>query len=223
MTIEILASGSSGNAYIIEDKEGNQLLLECGIKFQEICKHINFEKLDCVLVGHIHRDHFMSHKEFEEACISVYSPLNTQAGNGNLIDLKHWHILSVPLTHNVECYGFYVYNKVEKKYLLYCSDTTSLPNIADRPFDCMLLECNYNYDKVIENAQNGKLTNDGYKNHMALEDLVKWLRVRECKPKHLVAIHLSNNGNIDKDLVLRELKPFGENVRLAKKGVKIEC
>lgn len=36
MTIEILASGSAGNCYVLEDKDGNELLLECGIKFSEI-------------------------------------------------------------------------------------------------------------------------------------------------------------------------------------------
>lgn len=220
MTIEILGSSSAGNAYILEDKDGNQLLLECGIKFQEISKHVDFERLDCVLASHVHADHFLSHKDFEEACIDVYSPLNCKVGEE--IKLYAWSIIPMPLTHNIECYGYLIYNKVECARIAFCTDTTTLPKISDRRIDCMLLECNYNYDKVIENAQNSKLTNDGYKNHMALEDLVQWLRVREYKPKHLVAIHLSNNGNIDKDLVLRELKPFAENLYLAKKGVKIE-
>lgn len=159
-------------------------------------------------------------RDFEEACIDVYSPLNLK--DTKIVSLPHWNIVPFPCTHNVECFGYIIHNKIENKSIVFVTDSTSLPNIADRVFDCMLLECNYNYDKVIENAQNGKLTNDGYKNHMALEDLVQWLRVRGCKPKHLVAIHLSNNGNVDKDLVLRELKPFGENIYIAKKGVKLE-
>ena len=221
MIIKILGSSSAGNCYILEDVEGNQLLLECGLKFPEIRKHIDFERLDFVLVGHVHKDHFLSHKDFEEACINVYSPENLNTTQ--FIFSPNWRIRAMKLTHNVECYGFIIRSEVEDKTIIYASDTTSLPQIADRQFDCMLLECNYNYDKVIENSQNGKLENTGYKNHMALEDLVQWLRVRECKPKHLVAIHLSNNGNIDKDLVLRELKPFAENVYIAKKGVTIEC
>lgn len=222
MTIEILASGSSGNAYVLEDIEGNQLLLECGIKFQEICKHIDFERLDCVVISHPqHSDHGLCKQDFENSFVYVYSPENLQAGK--MMGLKHWNIMPMKLTHNVECFGYIIQNRVENKSCIFMTDTNSLPKIADRPFDCMLLECNYNYNKVIENSQNGKLENAGYKNHMALEDLVQWLRVRECKPKHLVAIHLSNNGNIDKDLVLRELKPFGENIYIAKKGAKIEC
>lgn len=159
-------------------------------------------------------------RDFENAFVDVYSPENCRPRETILTN--YWRIMPINLFHNVECFGYIIQSKIEGKCCLFCTDTRKLPKISDHYFDCMLLECNYNYDKVIENAQNGKLTNDGYKNHMALEDLVQWLRVRECKPKHLVAIHLSNNGNIDKDLVLRELKPFGENIYIAKKGVKIE-
>lgn len=86
----------------------------------------------------------------------------------------------------------------------------------------MMLECNYNYDKVIENSQQGKLLNDGYKNHMALETLTQWLKVRESKPEHLMAIHMSTTGNLDKELAEKELKPYATNFYFAKKGMEIE-
>lgn len=221
MTIQILGSDSSGNAYVLEDVEGNQLLLECGIKYEKICEHIDFERLDCVVISHEkHRDHSLSMKDFEEACIDIYSPLNLK--DIKIVSLDNWNIVPFPCTHNVECFGYIIHNKAENKSCIFATDTTSLPQIADRPFDCMMFECNYNYDKVIENSRLGKLNNDGYKNHMALEVLVEWLKTRHNKPKHLVAIHLSNNGNIDKELAINELKQYGENVCLAKKGVKIE-
>jgi ribonuclease BN (tRNA processing enzyme) len=130
--------------------------------------------------------------------------------------------LPIKLTHNVDCFGYLISNKVENKKLFFATDTTSLPNIADSEFDCMLIECNYNFDKVIDNGQKGLLTNDGYKNHMALEELVDWLRFRENKPKNLVAIHLSNNGNIDEELVEKELSRFTQKFYIAKKGVTIQ-
>lgn len=219
MTIEVLGSSSAGNAYVLTDKQGNQLLLECGIPFNQITPHIDFNKLDYVLCSHqAHKDHGLCIKDFEDAFIEIWSPEDLSKS----ILIPNWKVTTMRLTHNVDCYGFMILNSIENKSIIFCTDTTSLPQIADRPFDCMMLECNYNYDKVIENARNGKLTNDGYKNHMALEDLVDWLKVREYKPKHLVAIHLSNNGNINKELVQKELPPFAENFYIAKKGVKIE-
>lgn len=50
-----LASGSRGNAYILECK-GEQLLLELGIRWQEILKGLNYILGDVVgvLVSHSH-------------------------------------------------------------------------------------------------------------------------------------------------------------------------
>lgn len=221
MSIEVLASGSSGNCYILTDREGNQLLLECGIKFDKIMPHIDFERMHSVLVTHHHSDHFLCADKFKELDINVWSPENVEDRN-ILISNSSWEIMAVRLYHNIECLGYIIRSIKENKRLLFMTDTTIFPTIADKPFDCMMLECNYNYDKVIENAREGKLKNDGYKNHMALEDLVQWLRVRECKPKHLMAIHLSQSGNIDKELVEKELSPFAENFYIAKRGLKVE-
>ena len=123
--------------------------------------------------------------------------------------------------HNVDCLGYMIQNKTENKTIVFATDTNALPNIADRHFDCMMLECNYNYDKMLDNSQANKIDNDGYKNHMCLEDLIDWLRFRENKPTHLVAIHMSNNGNLDKELAKTELSKFTENFYFAKKGESI--
>ena len=54
MIIDILGSSSSGNCYVLTDNNGNQILLECGIKYEKIVPHIDFEKLDCLLLSHYH-------------------------------------------------------------------------------------------------------------------------------------------------------------------------
>lgn len=54
MVVDVLASSSCGNAYIFTDKENSQLLLECGIKYEKIAPHLDFEKLSCILVSHNH-------------------------------------------------------------------------------------------------------------------------------------------------------------------------
>ena len=54
MNIKVLGSGSLGNAYIFTDNFQNQLLLECGIKYEKIIPHLDFEKLNCVLISHCH-------------------------------------------------------------------------------------------------------------------------------------------------------------------------
>lgn len=152
--------------------------------------------------------------------VDIYSPENLKMGE--VITSPSWDILPIPLRHNVECFGYLIHNKIENKSIVYATDTTSLPNIVDRPFDLMMLECNYNFDKVIENAREGKLINDGYKNHMALENLTQWLGTRQCKPKNIMAIHLSEHGNLDKELMVEQLTPLADKFYIAKKGVEIE-
>ena len=53
--LKILSSGSIGNAYILECN-GERLLLELGVKWQEILKVLNYKLGDVVgvLVSHSH-------------------------------------------------------------------------------------------------------------------------------------------------------------------------
>lgn len=53
--LKILSSGSIGNAYILECN-GERLLLELGVKWQEILKGLNYKLGDVVgvLVSHSH-------------------------------------------------------------------------------------------------------------------------------------------------------------------------
>lgn len=220
MTINVLASGSSGNCYVIEDIQGNQILLECGIKYEKIIPHIDYEKLDCLLTSHCHMDHSLCIDRFKDNLVDTFTTDNAIAGKP--IKLKNWTILPIQMFHNVNCFGYMIQNKIENKTILFATDTNGLPDIADRNFDCMMLECNYNYNKMLDNSQAKLLYSDGYKNHMAMEDLVEWLRVRTRKPKHLLAIHLSNNSNLDKELAEQQLSQFAHKFSFAKKGVKVK-
>ena len=58
MKLKVLSSNSSGNAYILEDKD-EILLIECGVSFKKIKEGINFDlnKVVGVLISHEHKDH----------------------------------------------------------------------------------------------------------------------------------------------------------------------
>lgn len=219
MKITTLSSGSTGNSYVLADSTGSQLLLECGIKYEKIVPHIDFEKLEAVLISHSHQDHSMSKSKFSDF-YTIVSPETHIAKS--VLCFQNWLVCPIECSHNVDCFGYIIRNKIEKKNILFCTDTSNLPRVVDHHFDCMMLECNYSYDKMLDNSQANKLTSDGYKNHLALELLVDWLRLRECKPTHLMAIHLSNNGNLDKDLAEQQLKQFATHFCFAQKGGTVE-
>lgn len=57
MKVTTIHSGSDGNCYFVKDNEGKTVILDCGIKFQDITHHKEFTKfsdIDFVFVGHIH-------------------------------------------------------------------------------------------------------------------------------------------------------------------------
>ena len=137
MRVEVLASGSSGNCYVITDNLGNQLLLECGIKYEKIIPHLNFEKLDFILVSHSHQDHSLCVDKFID-----YVPTFTTETTSpqNHICSQNWNAQPIQCYHNVDCFGYIIWNKNENKSILFCTDTRELPKIADRHFDLMMLE-----------------------------------------------------------------------------------
>lgn len=58
ITIEVFGSGSKGNGYLIDDGH-SQLLIECGVPFNQVQQHMehDFSRVAGVLISHEHRDH----------------------------------------------------------------------------------------------------------------------------------------------------------------------
>ena len=54
MFVKILNSGSDGNCCVVQDRQGNQLLLDCGLSYDKIIKNVNFSMLNAVCLSHIH-------------------------------------------------------------------------------------------------------------------------------------------------------------------------
>ena len=78
MKINIISSGSKGNAYIIE-KNNAALLVECGVKFAEIQKAIGFDllKIKACIVSHEHGDHSKAWKQVIGAGIPMFASAGT--------------------------------------------------------------------------------------------------------------------------------------------------
>lgn len=58
MKVTTLATGSTGNCYFVKDDNGKTIILDCGIRFQDITHHKEFPKfsdIDFIFVSHCHR------------------------------------------------------------------------------------------------------------------------------------------------------------------------
>src|SRR5690625_5828746 len=89
INIKTSASGSSGNAYLIDDAH-TQLLLECGIRFKDIQIALDFKTSSIAgcLISHEHKDHTKGLKDVIRAGIDVFASQGTIDQEG----IKHHRI-----------------------------------------------------------------------------------------------------------------------------------
>ncbi|HCB45364.1 MAG TPA: MBL fold hydrolase, partial [Algoriphagus sp.] len=59
MKLIVLGSSSAGNCYILQDNQGNSLILEAGVRIKEIKKALDFDisGIQGCLISHRHGDH----------------------------------------------------------------------------------------------------------------------------------------------------------------------
>lgn len=211
--IKVLASGSSGNCYIIQAGE-EILLLECGINFKNIKQGLGFDlsKVKGCLVTHEHKDHSKAINEVMKAGINVYLSEGTAANIENkeivskyrLHSIKHREAFEIggfsitPFTteHDVaEPLGFLIYHPNIGK-LLFATDTYYLKYVFNN-VDHILIECNYSEDVLPQLPAWRART---IKSHMSLETLKEALRTWDLgNTKEIVLIHISqDNGDPDR-------------------------
>ena len=76
MKLKCIATGSSGNCYLLQADNGETLILDCGIPIKEIKKGLNWNIKDVVgvLCTHKHLDHSKSVNDFKAMGIPIYAP-----------------------------------------------------------------------------------------------------------------------------------------------------
>lgn len=221
MNINIIASSSKGNAYIIESN-GSSLILEAGLSFQRLKKHLDYplQQYEGCFISHEHGDHIKAAEDLMEAAIPCYMSQGT-AEASNLLESKYKHRLNTvehnepvhtanftikPLNveHNAaEPMSFLISDGKEKLY--FATDTGVIPyNFNEIDVSYLMLECNYESQIARRNFETGIINFTRYKkiitNHMELHTLLDFLEnndFSEVKEIHL--IHLSAaNSDADK-------------------------
>jgi phosphoribosyl 1,2-cyclic phosphodiesterase len=206
--IKVLASGSTGNCYIIQAGE-DILLLECGINIKEIKQGLDFDlsKVKGCLVTHEHKDHCKSINNILAAGIDVYMSEGTAKGIEFLDErysyrfnyLRHkipkniagFTIIPFDVQHDVnEPLGFLIYHpKVGK--IVFATDTYYL-KATFKSVDHILIECNYSEDILPQLPAWRART---IRSHMNLETLKETLRAWELgNTKDITLIHISNDN-----------------------------
>lgn len=205
MKFQALASSSSGNAYIVSDKD-TRILLECGVSHKNLQKLSGFSlsEFQACLVSHEHKDHAKAVQELISRGMTVYmsegtaDALETDAvkliesmeqfnvGSLDIVPFTTFHDAKEPL-------GFLIKSRVDGDVLAFATDTV---NLRYKFPGLNILAIEANYDKnILERCERmpEKVRYRISNSHMEIDTLCDYLRsldLSECREIHL--LHLSD-------------------------------
>jgi Metal-dependent hydrolases of the beta-lactamase superfamily I len=238
MKLKVLASGSTGNCYLLKG-EKETLILECGIPYKEILKGLNYDlsKVRFALCSHSHKDHSKAIKDLLKNGIDVYTSKETLEAHGATGHRAHnvesekqfkiggFTILPFKLEHDVYNLGYLIQHE-ELGKLLFLTDTYYCKyNFSG--LNHILIEANYSEEILKENIENEVvpvgLAARVTKSHFSLDNVKGFLKATDLKEvKEIVLIHLSGDNSNPKEFKTEIEKTTGKEAYIARKGLEID-
>jgi phosphoribosyl 1,2-cyclic phosphodiesterase len=215
MELEVISTGSKGNAYILRN-EDEALLIECGVNINQIKAALafNFSKITGCIVTHEHQDHAKSINEIMKLGIEVYATKGTldkckatNSHRANIISSKQlyevggFRVMPFDVKHDAaEPVGFLIHHD-ECGNVLFLTDTFyskyRFPGLNN-----IIIEANYS-KSIIDQKYGAEsemyfLRNRILKSHMSLDNCLKLLasnNIADSAVKNIVLIHLSDSNS----------------------------
>jgi phosphoribosyl 1,2-cyclic phosphodiesterase len=231
--ITVLASGSSGNGYLLEN-DNSCLIIEAGVKLKEIKQALDYNmgKICGCIVTHEHKDHCGYIKEYIKngikcymsggtaSAINIDSPYIKKIIPKCVFNVGEYKVLPFNTKHDCSEPVGYLINNAECGNILFATDTYYLPN-KFKNLNHILIECNYSAELLEEdlpkNRKKRLLTS-----HLSLETCIDALQANDLsKVQNVVLIHLSNNHSNATEFKERVESETGIPTTIAEKGVVI--
>ncbi len=205
MILQVLASGSSGNAYLLGD--GNDtLILDAGIAYKRILKSLGYQLQGVAgaLITHEHQDHAVAVKDLLRAgipcCITAGTresleiaavPPLREIRVYQKINIGPFAVLPFPAKHDAaEPVGFLIRNTRTGEQMIYATDTYYLPHTFPG-VNYWLVECNYS-DHLVTDETPENLRKRLLQSHMSLDRLCGVFRANDLTAcRQIVLCHLS--------------------------------
>ena len=225
--VKAIASGSTGNAYILDDGAGHKLLLECGVPFQTLLKALDFNliQLSGCLLTHEHKDHSKAVKDLLKHSVRVYTSKGTAKALG--ID-DHWNCKAVPelmetavdeawkfvpirAEHDAaEPFIYLIHSRCTGTHILFATDTYFIRYKMPETLTHLMIEANYSMEHLNENIADGIVDASRKRrilhSHMNLDTLKEFIRANKFPLLEAVyLIHLSND-NSEEDRMIKEIE-----------------
>ena len=235
MLLKCAGTGSKGNSYALIADSGEILLIECGVKWSETMKMIDYQtsRVAGCICSHAHSDHLRSYKDCLHYGIPIYTNDETaehfeiisgekMTGKPERIpfEVGSYRVTPFYLPHdNTPNFGFLIDLPGDAGRLLYCTDFEYLPyTFKSLKINYFLLECNHQADLVDKSEAKYEHSLRG---HSELETVKEIIRVNKTPDmRKVILCHLSD-GWSDPDRMKREVQEVvGKWVRVdvAEKG-----
>jgi len=224
MNIEVIASGSKGNAYLVDDGQ-TTILIEAGLRLSQL-RHKTGAKvlaLEGCICSHSHADHSRGIKDLMGMGIDCY--MSAEAADSLAISHHHRCHIVTPLTyftigtwrgiipietkHDAPGTLGFVLITTRGEKLVYLTDTP-YSHYRFKGLSHLMIECNYTQEILAWNAQSGDITK-AYKlrvmsNHMSLETVKAFLEAHDLDQlRGIWLLHLSDS-NADAERFKREVE-----------------
>ena len=215
MKFKVIGTGSSGNAFLIDDN----IIIDCGLSFKKLNEACDLSKIKWILLSHKHSDHY--NKATIRQVIVKNKHLKILCGNFLLDDLlqsgveRHrievvlpcklfktdeYTFSPVSLYHDVPNFGWRILNKGKKHF--HATDTEHLNGISAYNYDSASIETNHCEIRAKEIIEQKKESGEfchlvgTLNSHLSVQQTVKF--VRNNNIKELIPIHV---GDLTKDKV----------------------
>lgn len=210
MQIDVLASSSLGNSYLVSDGE-TSLLLDAGIPYKELQAKSDFKvnEVAACLLSHCHIDHSRAIKDLLKSAIDVYALPETLSAlkveehhRAHSIEVlktftvNTFEIMPVEMYHDCPCVGYMVCSKSTGERLFFATDTYKI-TVNPQNLDYLILEINYQKEIVNNLVNEGKMEASIRArllfSHYEMSKALNWLkRIDKSRLKRIYVAHLSS-------------------------------
>ena len=228
MKLKIISSGSIGNAYILES-QNSALLIECGVKVDEIKKAIDFNtlKIKGAIVSHAHLDHSKYMHQASHLGIPLFTsadtfnhmktPTELRYGvlkNGQQKHVSEFKISSFDASHDISTLGFIIEAGAEKVFFL--TDSYKLIwNLSSWKFTCVMIEANY-CEEIVKSKPESFINKRRLRSHMSIQTAILTLEKMDLSQcRNIVLLHLSDGVSNEKQFKEMTEQRFGIPVTIA--------
>ena len=215
MKFNKIFSGSSGNLYTLELTKHKSILIDPGVPYSKLIKHVDLNKVMFCLLSHSHSDHSKAIPELLNkglACIMhevtakelgvATSPFAFQLPHSMLFNyFRGIYLNAVETKHDVKNMWFEI--QYNNKILTYITDTPYIDTSKFTKYpDILAIECNYSIQDL-NYTQDTEYLKRVISSHMSLTSCIgaiKKLGVFEPH-KQIHLLHLSDNNSDAKKFI----------------------